>query len=720
MQYIHLGILQVRIQILHRQREGTMALIIFRDNRWQGDQTILATMEVDLTQGSQMIYVIPETMLTIGDCFRNIQISILTKGYEARQNGDANLLITRGLVGRLSNTPNVGFAYEIQGVVDYLTTHGVKALPGRSLSTQRLQGLNWVIKPTQVIIPMKPSEVNSNNLMDGRISLSFHNYIATQTSQQPIYNERDEEIQNQELIAVLIEKADGVFEEVDNPTNLDTKDTSHPYLLVHKLSPYVVIPFHKTSGAAGFDIAASEECVIPPRGRRLIRTGLSMEIPWGTYGRIATRSSAAFKLGLDVGAGVVDSDYRGEIKILAFNHSDRNIYIHRGDCVAQLILEYIVMTNVYEIQQSLTSTDRSTEGFVLASQRRKSTCSSKASKGRWDTLGEPSGKYDYYVNYDIPAPLPDLELPAPSWDDEPTKPQTLNLPKEAATVLIEESELLQTTLEQAHAGETSPGVTVLWSLETTPRYSDMEDAFLDHIQYMASITTPWTTPIWDSYSSDSELQTNPFTTEGDGETSHLLVAGCEMEYPRRASKVEEVMASRSILEQHQVTSTPLFKDQIREYRRNQRRLHNTRQAARRISRRLTGRKAPNHTLEQQIDPLAELQLSMQERASLVSAEVLYHSRRDDANHRVYVHRSEEAILVTDGNQVNRRFIQEESFNQLQRSNMQYKHLGILQVHKQIHHRQREGTMSLIVLRDNRWQGDQAIPATMEVGLTQGS
>ncbi|KAG6510059.1 hypothetical protein ZIOFF_028067 [Zingiber officinale] len=245
MQYIHLRILHVRIQILHRQREGTMALIVFQDNRWQGDQVIQATMEVDLTQGNQMVYVIPETLLTIGDFFRNIQISILTKGYKAWQNGEANLLITRGLVGRLFNTPNVGFTYEIQGVVDYLTTHGVKALLGRSLSTQRLQGMNWVIKPTQVIIPMQPSEVNNNNLIDGRISLSFHNYIAAQTSQQPIYNEQDEEIQNhqEELIAVLIEITNGVFEEVDIPANPDIENASYPCLLVHKLSPSAIIPF---------------------------------------------------------------------------------------------------------------------------------------------------------------------------------------------------------------------------------------------------------------------------------------------------------------------------------------------------------------------------------------------------------------------------------------------------------------------------------------------
>ncbi|KAG6490345.1 hypothetical protein ZIOFF_051635 [Zingiber officinale] len=80
----------------------------------------------------------------------------------------------------------------------------------------------------------------------------------------------------------------------------------------------------------------------------------------------------------------------------------------------------------------------------------------------------------------------------------------------------------------------------------------------------------------------------------------------------------------------------------------------------------SGRSPYNQTLEQQMDPQVQLRLSMQERASIVPAEVLYHSRHDDINHRVYVHRSEEAILVTT-NQVDRAFIQPESFNELQRS-----------------------------------------------------
>ncbi|KAG6506566.1 hypothetical protein ZIOFF_031890 [Zingiber officinale] len=94
-----------------------------------------------------------------------------------------------------------------------------------------------------------------------------------------------------------------------------------------------------------------------------------------------------------------------------------------------------------------------------------------------------------------------------------------------------------------------------------------------------------------------------------------------------------------------------YQDQIRSYRRNQRRLYNTQQAARRLGRQLTGGTSSRYTLEQQLEPEAQLELSMQERASIVPAEVLYHSRRDDSHHRVYVHRSEEAILVTDNHQV---------------------------------------------------------------------
>lgn len=110
--------------------------------------------------------------------------------------------------------------------------------------------------------------------------------------------------------------------------------------------------------------------------------------------------------------------------------------------------------------------------------------------------------------------------------------------------------------------------------------------------------------------------------------------------------------------------SPLYEDQIRDYRRNQRRAYNAQHALRRISRRINGSSNYQRTLEQQIDPQAQLQLSMRERASLVPAEVLYHSRRDDMHHRVYTHRSEEAILCVDNQQVDRTFIQPQSYESL--------------------------------------------------------
>ncbi|KAG6494643.1 hypothetical protein ZIOFF_042403 [Zingiber officinale] len=298
MQYIHLGVLQVRVQILHRQHEGTMTLIVFRDNRWQGNQAILAIMEVDLTRSSQMIYVIPEVMMTIGDFYRNIQISILTRGYEAWQNSEANLLITRGMVGRLSNRPNVGFAYEVQGVV---------------------------INPTQVSIPMQPSEVNSQTMMDGRISLSISNYATAQSLEQPIYNNKDEEMQ--EILAVLIETKPGVFTNYDGTADeyyelygdvedyiekgkqiikQDDEDRysskTEPHTLINKISPYAVTPTRHTEGSAGLDILASHAAVIEPYGRDLIHAGLRIEIPYGYYGRLGSRSGLAWKTGVEVGA----------------------------------------------------------------------------------------------------------------------------------------------------------------------------------------------------------------------------------------------------------------------------------------------------------------------------------------------------------------------------------------------------------------------------------
>ncbi|CAD5192553.1 unnamed protein product [Musa acuminata subsp. malaccensis] len=183
-------------------------------------------------------------MMTVGDFYRNIQLSILTRGYDTWQNGEANLLITRGLVGRLSNTPNVAFAYEISGVVDYLTSHGVRALPGRRYSTTEIRGRDWMIRPTQVSIPMQPAELRSRNLIDGRISISFENYKAASTSSRIQYNNADDETFSDEeeirshtiAVNVQLEDSENEAEELQKNLNFYFRD-------IHSTEEDVKLPY---------------------------------------------------------------------------------------------------------------------------------------------------------------------------------------------------------------------------------------------------------------------------------------------------------------------------------------------------------------------------------------------------------------------------------------------------------------------------------------------
>ena len=112
-------------------------------------------------------------------------------------------------------------------------------------------------------------------------------------------------------------------------------------LFVKRLVPTSVLPKKSSNGSAGFDLSSSAQATIPARGSVILRTGLSIKVPSGTYGRIAPRSGLAAKHSLDVGAGVVDPDFRGEVCIVMFNFSDEDYPVKEGERVAQLILEKI-------------------------------------------------------------------------------------------------------------------------------------------------------------------------------------------------------------------------------------------------------------------------------------------------------------------------------------------------------------------------------------------
>jgi len=136
----------------------------------------------------------------------------------------------------------------------------------------------------------------------------------------------------------------------------------HLALQVKKLSESAKIPCRGSDGAAGYDLYSAHDCVIPARGKGMVKTDISIAIPYGTYARIAPRSGLAWKNSIDTGAGVVDYDYRGPVGVILFNHSDVDFAVSKGDRVAQMILEKIVTPEILEVEE-LSDTKRGAGGF---------------------------------------------------------------------------------------------------------------------------------------------------------------------------------------------------------------------------------------------------------------------------------------------------------------------------------------------------------------------
>ena len=131
-----------------------------------------------------------------------------------------------------------------------------------------------------------------------------------------------------------------------------------------KLRSDAIIPSKATAGSIGLDLHSVDHYIVLPGQRIVVSTGLRVTLPPGTYGRIAPRSGLAVKHGLDVGAGVVDPDYTGELRVVLFNHDSVNPFIIRpGWRIAQLILERAVDDIVVEEGNPDVDTERGDGGF---------------------------------------------------------------------------------------------------------------------------------------------------------------------------------------------------------------------------------------------------------------------------------------------------------------------------------------------------------------------
>ncbi len=133
-----------------------------------------------------------------------------------------------------------------------------------------------------------------------------------------------------------------------------------------KLSENAVVPSYGTAYSAGADLysAMEEDVIIAPETTKFIKTGIAIEIPEGLVGLIYARSGMACKKGLAPAnkVGVIDSDYRGEIMVALYNHSDSAVTVAKGDRIAQLVLTPYIKAD-FEEADELDDTVRGDGGF---------------------------------------------------------------------------------------------------------------------------------------------------------------------------------------------------------------------------------------------------------------------------------------------------------------------------------------------------------------------
>lgn len=124
------------------------------------------------------------------------------------------------------------------------------------------------------------------------------------------------------------------------------------------------LPAYATPGAAGMDVLSAEEVTLAPGARHAVATGLSVAIPHGYEIQVRPRSGLALKHGITVPntPGTIDSDYRGELKVILINHGTEDFVIARGDRVAQLVLAPVTQAAWDEVD-SLDETERGAGGF---------------------------------------------------------------------------------------------------------------------------------------------------------------------------------------------------------------------------------------------------------------------------------------------------------------------------------------------------------------------
>jgi dUTP pyrophosphatase len=137
-----------------------------------------------------------------------------------------------------------------------------------------------------------------------------------------------------------------------------------PDIAAVRLDAGLPLPAYAKPGDAGLDLRASEAVSIAPGERRLVPTGLAVAIPEGNAGFVLPRSGLAMQKGVTVlnAPGLIDSGYRGELKVLLINHGAETIAIDRGERIAQLVIQPVAQAHLVEVER-LPESSRGADGF---------------------------------------------------------------------------------------------------------------------------------------------------------------------------------------------------------------------------------------------------------------------------------------------------------------------------------------------------------------------
>ncbi|MFH1275845.1 MAG: dUTP diphosphatase [Candidatus Woesearchaeota archaeon] len=132
---------------------------------------------------------------------------------------------------------------------------------------------------------------------------------------------------------------------------------------IKRIDSEAILPKYACENDAGMDFFSTETILLQPNERKLISTGISMAIPLGYVGLIWDKSGIANKHGIKTMAGVIDSGYRGEVKILLHNLSTESFLIEKGHKIAQMLIQPITQKEIVEVEELDLDTERGEGGF---------------------------------------------------------------------------------------------------------------------------------------------------------------------------------------------------------------------------------------------------------------------------------------------------------------------------------------------------------------------